>query len=140
MKTIKFRAKAAVNNKHSNIKVGDWVYGCFIESGCDVPCIIFGDGEQVEIDRETLGQFVGKDDDDKEIYVGDIIEFTDQEDQSNESNGTYFEEVPNRGVVHWDDADYCFDVTNRECDRVDAFYEVSVIGNYHDNKELLETN
>jgi hypothetical protein len=47
MRTIKFRAKAIVKNKHSNIKVGDFVFGCYIESGCDAPCIIFGDGEQI---------------------------------------------------------------------------------------------
>ena len=32
MREIKFRALAVVNDKHNNIKVGDFVYGQYIES------------------------------------------------------------------------------------------------------------
>lgn len=75
MRKIKFRAKAAVNDKHSNIKVGDWVFGSYLESGCDAPCIIFGDGEQIEVDKNTLGQFIGIEDvNGLDIYEGDNFE------------------------------------------------------------------
>ncbi|MCI2286081.1 YopX family protein [Colwellia sp. MSW7] len=74
MREIKFRAKAIVNDIHNNIKVGDFVQGQYIESGCDAPCIIFGDGEQIEVDRKTLGQFIGeKDCSGNSIYEGDIV-------------------------------------------------------------------
>jgi hypothetical protein len=73
MREIKFRAMATVNNKHNGIKAGDFVYGHYIESGCDAPCIIFGDGEQVEVDKNTLGQLTGqKDETGTEIYEDDI--------------------------------------------------------------------
>ena len=49
-----FRAKAVVNDRRNNVNAGDWVRGSFIESGVDAPCIIFGDGEQIEVDRLTL--------------------------------------------------------------------------------------
>ena len=48
---IKFKAITLKGNK--------WVYGSYIESDVDAPCIIFGDGEQVEIKVEALCQFVG---------------------------------------------------------------------------------
>jgi len=74
VRTIKFRAKAIVNDKHSNIKAGDFVFGCYIESGCDAPCIIFGDGEQIEVDKKTLGQLIGLDDcSGSAIYEGDVV-------------------------------------------------------------------
>ena len=76
MRKIKFRALAVVNDKHNNIKVGDFVYGSFIESGVDAPCIIFGDGDQIEIDRKTLGQLTGLvDKNNAHIFEGDIVKW-----------------------------------------------------------------
>ena len=81
---IKFRGMAVVSQKHNNIKVGDFVYGSYIESGCDAPCIIFGDGEQIEIDKLSLGQLLELKSGDpeskikeNEIYTGDVVRVTD---------------------------------------------------------------
>jgi hypothetical protein len=77
MRAITFRAKALINDKYNNIKVGDFVYGHYIENGCDAPCIIFGDGEQIEVDRRTLGQRTGQKDCKKiDTYEGDIASKT----------------------------------------------------------------
>ncbi len=59
MRDILFRAIALVNDKHNGIKKGDMVFGHFVHNGVDAPCLLFGDGEQIEIDRNTLGQFTG---------------------------------------------------------------------------------
>lgn len=59
MRTIKFRGKSTTKYPAQNISFGDWVYGSYVQSGVDAPCIIFGDGEQCEIDQETLGQYTG---------------------------------------------------------------------------------
>lgn len=56
---IRFRAKAVVNDKSIGVKVGDFVYGSFIKTDVDAPCIVWGDGLQMEIDESTLGQFTG---------------------------------------------------------------------------------
>lgn len=77
MRQIKFRALAVVNDKHNNIKVGDFVYGQYIVSGVDAPCIIFGDGEQIEVDEKTVGQFIDMISSGVEVYEGDVIQYWD---------------------------------------------------------------
>ena len=75
MRKIKFRAKASVNDMHLNIKMGNWVFGSYLESGCNAPSIILENGEPIEVDQTTLGQFIGIEDiNGLEIYEGDIFE------------------------------------------------------------------
>jgi hypothetical protein len=74
MRNIKFRALSLVNNKCNNIKVGDFVYGCYIESDCDAPCIILINGAKIEINKATLGQLTCLNDKNgKHIYEGDNL-------------------------------------------------------------------
>lgn len=69
-----FRAKAKVNNRHINIKAGDWVFGSYIENAIDAPCIIFGYGEQIEIDKTTLGQFIHLNSDGDPVFEHDFVQ------------------------------------------------------------------
>lgn len=69
-----FRAKAKVNNRHINIKAGDWVFGSYIENRIDAPCIIFGGGEQIEIDKATLGQFIHRNNDGELVFEHDLVQ------------------------------------------------------------------
>lgn len=126
MREIKFRAMAVVNQKHNNIKVGDFVYGSYIESGCDAPCIIFGDGDQIEIDRETLGQLTGLiDKDGVKIYEGHLL--------MNKHDTYKYVKVEFIGggfVGHCNnDKNWFLTGINSE--------EFKIIGNIHQNPELL---
>lgn len=117
MRAIKFRAKAVVNDKHANIKVGDFVYGSYIESGCDAPCIIFGDGEQIEINKKTLGQYTSLTVNGVDFWEGDIISWGDD----NREEITFDEEIQG----------FCTESSMLCKDTM------SVIGDIHNNHDLL---
>lgn len=86
-----------------------------------------------EVDLETVGQFTGlTDKNGKKIFEGDIVQYY----------GTYALEVfieNGHTKIRWFDT-----VTNSECTELffghdeEALGEVEVIGNIHDNPELLE--
>lgn len=125
MREIKFRALAVVNDKHNNIKIGDFVYGQYIESGCDAPCIIFGDGEQIEVDKKTLCQFTGlKCMNDVDIYEGDLVEWVNGDTKKIDS-----------GTIEWDETYAGFGITGGHC--LDWNHMLNIIGNIHQNPELI---
>jgi hypothetical protein len=125
-----FRAKAIVNQKHSGITVGDWVTGSFIQSRVDAPCIIFGYGEQIEIDIETLGQFITSNEFKQPIFEGDFGEF---EHLMPEEMSTSF------GLVYFCEETLCYRVKDLFGEK-DPLAEITgkVIGNKFDNKDMLE--
>lgn len=131
MRTIKFRSKTLGDN---NV----WVFGdlhirsAFAHIHTDL-------GTKSNIDTDTIGQFTGLyDKDGKEIYEGDLIEV----------NGRLF------GIVEWHKDGYFFINDTIVGVRSDGGeyspigemiryfsnhgHDFSVIGNIHDNPELLK--
>ena len=122
MRTIKFRGKSILTD--------EWLYGDLVHSADNKRFGILvndkGSYDECEVAPETVGQFTGLYDcDGKEIYEGDILDF----------NGLTVEVRFVRGVfaflANGDlDEELCGDC------RTDLF--AKVIGNIHDNPELLK--
>ncbi|MDE6801309.1 MAG: hypothetical protein K2J06_00900 [Muribaculaceae bacterium] len=133
MRKIKFRGK--------NLKSGEWFYGnlydkdtvgrthiCTTDRGC------------LCINPDTVGQFTGLTDcNGKEIYEGDIISWIS-------AMGRSARRI--QGVVVWDQNTMSWSIardiaitrsyTQHEVSRLAGKSPVEVIGNIHDNPELIE--
>lgn len=127
MRTIKFRGK--------NLD-GEWVYGFYVEeerqtiNGFEKKHFIVNDGYDY-VKPETVGQFTGlHDKDGKEIYEGDILQLK-YSDGSYHSSSVYYTQQKGYWAV---------DVSINE--RIILGYidrtKLVVIGNIHDNPELLK--
>lgn len=124
MREIKFRAKALT---------GEWVYGNFIHSkrfeGCSNEFRIHDSetGIEHDIDIETLGQYTGlKDKYDNEIYEGSVCEY-----------GYKHLDIYDKAVIV--NKNGCFMFGN--CTLAHLMVndiDVGIIGNIHDNPELLK--
>ena len=132
MREIKFRGKRTDN--------GEWVYGFYnftiFDDGSDelmavIKQHIIADenGYVWSIDKNTVGQFTGlKDIDETKIFEGDVIECGDGK-------------VPT--LIEWHDESHSFlayNLKRKEFHRLDKYfirYIGEVIGNIHDNPELL---
>lgn len=122
MRPIIFRAKRT----GSGVNAGKWVHGSLIHSlngefmyGYQARC-------QVRVDPATIGQFTGLHDKNRtEIYEGDLL--------LSEENAEVFEVVYDAPRFCFKDNDFGFRFLNHP-----EFFHV--IGNIHDNPELLEIN
>lgn len=131
MRDILFRGKRLDN--------GEWVYGSFCMDAreqfnglCGVDGFIRlydkakGKMQSHEVDRETVGQYTGlKDKNGKRIWEGDVVKI--------KGDGVY--------LCVWSECNLEFSLTNVK----ESFgmgylpmYNAKVIGNIHDNPELLE--
>ena len=130
MREIKFRGKCLDN--------GEWVYGD-LHIRTPFPHIHSEiDYSKVNIDPHTVGQFTGlHDKDGKEIYEGDVV--TQTWGSPHFVNGVLYDCYGRIGDIRY------------ECDLIgvhtkNGMYRIvgcglsnTVIGNIHDNPELLET-
>ncbi len=135
MRAIKFRGKAH----------GRWIYGGLVYSDNIEPAIYFEVGNKVYkrmdwayVDQATVGQFTGLfDEDGREIYEGDIIKIVEEFDDEN---------VYTRiGVVCFEEGMYELQDKNGKhfaylgwLMHNDDITKLEVIGNIHDNPELLK--
>jgi uncharacterized phage protein (TIGR01671 family) len=123
MREIKFRGKRIDN--------GEWVFGwvsfqhnrAFIHSD-DMPY-----DNAVEVDPATVGQFTGlKDKSGREIYEGDVVKYGDTIHEvvfEQRNNTAYF------GLVYSPEE-------TRSFGHYQDLQQIEIIGNVHDNPELLE--
>jgi uncharacterized phage protein (TIGR01671 family) len=127
---IKFRAKIVMDIEPFAMKKGHWVEGYYYEDLQDGEWSSWiqecNDIRHYKVDKDTLGQFTGLfDKNGKEIYEGDIVSF------DNHLQGI-------SQVVY----DYAgFEVISknyRTALRPMMNNHIRVIGNIHDNQELME--
>lgn len=132
MREIKFRGKRIDN--------GEWVYGYLIGTDAIVGNIVDWDSEYFctefwcKVDPETVGQYTGlKDSKGKEIYEGDILRVPDLYETPENTETTYHVEV-----IEF--KNFSFNLGNSPLGEDYEYVsdECEIIGNIHDNPELLE--
>lgn len=123
MREIKFRGK------HLN----KWLYGSLHVNESGQPAIATPSAFHFRcVDPDTVGQYTGLlDRNDKEIYEGDIIEVNRG---CCERDGIHFDFIFH-AVVFWDKSGFMYKGPGIFSG---SFNNVKVIGNVHDNPQLLE--
>lgn len=120
MREIKFRGKS-IENKN----IGEWVVGD-LHLRSPFAHIHTGLGTKCKIDPNTVGQFTGlKDKNTKDIYEGDIV--------IRHGRGVAKD---SRGVVLYQSGQF---VISMLCPLYYDIQDIEVIGNIHDNPELLKS-
>lgn len=134
MREIKFRGQTCDTPPH-------WVFGDLYHYTTGEPAINYTHPhkkwlESEPVRPETVGQYTGLEDSNgKEIYEGDIVEISPQ---FSAKQGLK-REFHLSAVVRWDERLARFVVISKEIlDSIPDSEFVSVIGNIHDNPELLE--
>ena len=127
MREIKFRGKCMFSN--------EWVYGDLIHKRHDRNALMIQDenGLGSDVVPETIGQFTGlHDKNDKEIYEGDIV-------LSKLKRARKYDEILQ---ICFDDGEYCGKDkhgSSTSLSLLEDYHTVEVIGNIHDNPELLSS-
>ncbi len=141
MRQYKFRGKALHDiekmyfdeNEPLLVKKDDWLYGSLIYNDGRpyiVGTVIESDSEYIvleywySVDPKTVGQYTGlKDTNGREIYDGDLC--------WDDHNECY-------GVVKFDEGKFVYEWENICEDLWEAKDDIEIIGNIHDNPELLK--
>ena len=124
MRQIIFRGKRIDN--------GEWVYGCYAPLLCNdkivIPNIKDYNGSDWKVIPETVGQFTGLcDKNGKKIFEGDIVKCLSLE-YGYVNKEVYYSEDKAKFALHSCGTDYEFD----------EYINVEVVGDIHDDAELLE--
>jgi len=133
MREILFRGKRTDN--------GEWVYGLLCRVGDTYANIRRMDTAVLySVLTNTIGQFTGlTDKNGKKIFEGDILKIIHKYQSPFDDDTKEYTDITT-DVVFFDDEGLCFSYGNSPflcvVDNVTAEYEV--IGNIHDNPEMLE--
>jgi len=131
MRERKFKGKAVNDYPHLKIKRGDWVFGyladedvisvkTYMDDYGDLNCVL------VQVDPETVCQYTELNDKKKqEIYEGDLVKHSDY--------------PKNIYVVVWEYAGFMLKLIGSDDYLLCADWEseLEVVGNIHDNVEML---
>lgn len=153
MRTIKFRAKIKAESFELKLAMldkseGEWVCGDLHICDTKIPhihCVM----DKYPIDVSTIGQYTGlKDKNGKEIYEGDIVEWIFFYNDFSCNGGAMECEQLLKGVIEWYQGGFIFSVLENDFENAcyysisalhtDVQSDVSIIGNIHDNPELLK--
>ena len=142
MREILFRGKT---------KVGKWVCGnyAFTDNNGEQHFIFQNKAFEYEVIPETVGQYTGlTDKNGKKIFEGDILKgyvypfFNEEKDEFNYfAEVVWFENSPAFGyVTHKNPLSKVNGISNGNTDYLEDFYSNcwEIIGNIHDNPELLK--
>lgn len=116
------------------IKSREWVYGAYVpamdEDDCD--SIIDEQGEHHIVFSDTVGQYTGlQDKNGKEIWEGDIV-MAETNDEDHPMSELPF-------VIVFSDGAFCIaEDEESPWAPIDTFMDMEVIGNIHDNPDLLK--
>lgn len=149
MRTIKFRAKSLCKGE-------DWVYGDLVHYNRNPYTEKWtihepNTGIGTDIDETTIGQFTGLfDNNGKEIYEGDIVAFTFHSDLAEHARLEERPEISENHVILFHDGSFWMKriavpdslTAHLYGERVvlESLWKhrIEVIGNIHDNPELLK--
>lgn len=152
MREILFRAKAINRDPNreyrTNYKNGDWVYGLITKLyNDDFKDILPAEMRNtdticgIEVNYKTIGEYTGlKDKNGKRIFEGDIVTYEDAVADFEGYHDDVFLNCGEVGITAWDGIYF----TNRQTVDMSDLYEsetmvdCEVIGNIHDNPELLK--
>ncbi|EAC3828272.1 hypothetical protein Y528_05620 [Listeria monocytogenes] len=138
MRTIEFRAQningvwVCGNLSILKKKIGNVATGSYISNSAGAPFAY-------KVRPETVSQFTGlKDKNGKKIFEGDIVKVTGDEDCEFTSIVEYFGEGDYPAFDMTAPEDYYFESNKFSEILISSSYELEVIGNIHENPELLE--